>query len=308
MTTDGTILVEHLSKSFGPVRAVDDLSFQVAPGRVTGFLGPNGAGKTTTLRMLLGLVRPDVGHRDDRRAAPTPDPPAAAHRRGRARGGELPPRPHGARPPAALRPAGRRPRRARRRRCSSSSACPPRPTVGSAASRSACASASPWPRPCWATRGSCCSTSPPTASTRRASAGCAASCARSPPRAAPCWCPATCCRRSSRRSTTSSSSPAAGSRTRRRCADLARMARVQVRAVSPDAAGLAALVERSGVDAHRRRSTRGWPTSADVDAATVGAAAFAAGVELHELTSRDPGPRRAVPPARRRCRDRRGGA
>ena len=61
MTTDGTILVEHLSKSFGPVRAVDDLSFQVAPGRVTGFLGPNGAGKTTTLRMLLGLVRPTAG-------------------------------------------------------------------------------------------------------------------------------------------------------------------------------------------------------------------------------------------------------
>lgn len=61
MTTDGTILVDHLSKSFGPVRAVDDLSFQVAPGRVTGFLGPNGAGKTTTLRMLLGLVRPTSG-------------------------------------------------------------------------------------------------------------------------------------------------------------------------------------------------------------------------------------------------------
>jgi len=61
MTTDGTILVDHLSKSFGPVRAVDDLSFEVAPGRVTGFLGPNGAGKTTTLRMLLGLVRPTSG-------------------------------------------------------------------------------------------------------------------------------------------------------------------------------------------------------------------------------------------------------
>lgn len=61
MTTDGTILVDHLSKSFGSVRAVDDLSFQVAPGRVTGFLGPNGAGKTTTLRMLLGLVRPTSG-------------------------------------------------------------------------------------------------------------------------------------------------------------------------------------------------------------------------------------------------------
>ena len=50
-----------LSKSFGRVRAVHDLTFEVAPGKVTGFLGPNGAGKTTTLRMLLGLVRPDSG-------------------------------------------------------------------------------------------------------------------------------------------------------------------------------------------------------------------------------------------------------
>lgn len=50
------IEVHGLSKQFGPVLAVDDLSFEVAAGRVTGFLGPNGAGKTTTLRMLLGLV------------------------------------------------------------------------------------------------------------------------------------------------------------------------------------------------------------------------------------------------------------
>ena len=50
------IEVHGLSKRFGPVRAVDDLSFEVAQGRVTGFLGPNGSGKTTTLRMLLGLV------------------------------------------------------------------------------------------------------------------------------------------------------------------------------------------------------------------------------------------------------------
>ena len=59
--TDGVIAVEHLSKHFGKVRAVDDLSFTVHPGRVTGFLGPNGAGKTTTLRILLGLVRQDAG-------------------------------------------------------------------------------------------------------------------------------------------------------------------------------------------------------------------------------------------------------
>ncbi|MCV2488731.1 ABC transporter ATP-binding protein [Geodermatophilus sp. YIM 151500] len=53
--------VSGLTKSFGPVRAVSDLSFTVEPGSVTGFLGPNGAGKTTTLRMVLGLERPDAG-------------------------------------------------------------------------------------------------------------------------------------------------------------------------------------------------------------------------------------------------------
>ena len=53
--------VDHLTKRYGTVAAVDDLSFEVAPGRVTGFLGPNGAGKTTTLRMLLGLAAPDSG-------------------------------------------------------------------------------------------------------------------------------------------------------------------------------------------------------------------------------------------------------
>ncbi len=55
------VVVAGLTKSFGPVRAVDELSFTVEPGSVTGFLGPNGAGKTTTLRMLLGLVTPDAG-------------------------------------------------------------------------------------------------------------------------------------------------------------------------------------------------------------------------------------------------------
>lgn len=55
------IVVEHLCKDFGTVRAVDDLTFTVASGAVTGFLGPNGAGKTTTLRCLLGLVSPTAG-------------------------------------------------------------------------------------------------------------------------------------------------------------------------------------------------------------------------------------------------------
>jgi ABC-2 type transport system ATP-binding protein len=55
------IQAHGLTKNYGSVRAVDDLSFSVQRGSVTGFLGPNGAGKTTTLRMLLGLVAPDAG-------------------------------------------------------------------------------------------------------------------------------------------------------------------------------------------------------------------------------------------------------
>ena len=56
-----TIEIHSLTKQFGDVLAVDDLSFELSPGHVTGFLGPNGAGKTTTLRMLLGLVEPTGG-------------------------------------------------------------------------------------------------------------------------------------------------------------------------------------------------------------------------------------------------------
>ena len=55
------IEVRGLTKQYGAVRAVDDLTFDVAPGKVTGFLGPNGAGKSTTMRMILGLDRPTAG-------------------------------------------------------------------------------------------------------------------------------------------------------------------------------------------------------------------------------------------------------
>src|SRR5690349_23294390 len=55
------ISVSHLTKRYGPVLPVDDLSFEVHPGKVTGFLGPNGAGKTTTLKTLLGLAAPTAG-------------------------------------------------------------------------------------------------------------------------------------------------------------------------------------------------------------------------------------------------------
>ena len=109
------IVVSGLTKQYKNVRAVDDLSFTVEPGRVTGFLGPNGAGKTTTLRMLLNLVTPTAGtatiggqrYADLHR-------PAAARRRGpggvqRAQG------PHRPQPPADDLRRGRAARAPRRR-------------------------------------------------------------------------------------------------------------------------------------------------------------------------------------------------
>ena len=55
------IKTEHLTKHYGTLTAVEDVSFQVGPGEVLGFLGPNGAGKTTTMRMLAGFVTPTSG-------------------------------------------------------------------------------------------------------------------------------------------------------------------------------------------------------------------------------------------------------
>jgi ABC-2 type transport system ATP-binding protein len=56
-----SIFVSHLSKEFGPQKAVNDISFQVGKGEILGFLGPNGAGKTTTMRMITGYLAPDAG-------------------------------------------------------------------------------------------------------------------------------------------------------------------------------------------------------------------------------------------------------
>lgn len=53
--------IHQISKSFGSFKAVDDVSFEVNPGRIFGFLGTNGAGKTTTMRMILDIIRPDTG-------------------------------------------------------------------------------------------------------------------------------------------------------------------------------------------------------------------------------------------------------
>ena len=58
---DFAIQTEGLSRSFGAVRAVEDVSLKIPAGTIFGFLGPNGSGKTTTIRLLLGLLEPDRG-------------------------------------------------------------------------------------------------------------------------------------------------------------------------------------------------------------------------------------------------------
>lgn len=61
MSARTAIHVEHIAKSYGDFRAVDDLSFEVFPGEVFAILGPNGAGKSTTIRMILDILKPDTG-------------------------------------------------------------------------------------------------------------------------------------------------------------------------------------------------------------------------------------------------------
>jgi ABC-2 type transport system ATP-binding protein len=61
LKSEPIIRIEHLSRSFGTVKAIDDLSLEVPAGIVFGFLGPNGAGKTTTIHLLLGLLEPTHG-------------------------------------------------------------------------------------------------------------------------------------------------------------------------------------------------------------------------------------------------------
>ena len=202
-----SIQIHGLTKRFGNVVAVDDLSFEVAQGSVTGFLGPNGAGKTTTLRMLLGLIEPTAGARRSP-ASPIGSSSirSATSERSSNRRASTP----AAEPETTfaccaslrayrLQPSRRGPRRGRPRRC--------RLTAGSRASRSACASGSASPPPCSGSPKYSSSTSPPTASTPRASTGCASSSAPTPTKDAACSYPATSWPRSPRPSTTSSSSP-----------------------------------------------------------------------------------------------------
>ena len=287
MTTDGTIRVEHLSKSFGTVRAVDDLSFQVAPGRVTGFLGPNGAGKTTTLRMLLGLVRPTSGtatiggrsYGQIRRplhvvgaaleaASFHPGRTALDHLRlytpqvgvpdARARQVlEL----VGLSAAADRRVGGFSLGMRQRLALATTLLGDPRVLLLDEPANGLDPEGIRWLRGflrALAAEGRTVLVSSHVLSEVEQTVDDVVIIARG-------------------RLAHASS-----------LAELAGMARVQVRAVSPDAAGLAALVERSAWT----RTAVADPRVADlldVDAATVGAAAFAAGLELHELTSRDPG-------------------
>src|SRR3970040_1063896 len=68
------VVVDHLSKSYGQVKAVADVSFGVAEGEIFGFLGPNGAGKTTTIEMITGLRRPAAGRIELRGISVWPHP------------------------------------------------------------------------------------------------------------------------------------------------------------------------------------------------------------------------------------------
>ena len=61
VATEPAISVNNLTRRFGDFTAVDDISFEVAPGEVFGFLGANGAGKTTAIKMLIGLLAPTSG-------------------------------------------------------------------------------------------------------------------------------------------------------------------------------------------------------------------------------------------------------
>ena len=182
----------RLSKTYGGVAALEEVTFTAAPGRVTGFLGLNGSGKTTTLRMLLGLSRPTAGealingvrYRDLRH--PLREVGAVLEQ------GVEPPRPDRARAICSPRrcwpaPAGRG-----STSCSSTSGWPTPRGSGPGTTRSACGSGWRWRPRCSASRRCWCWTSRPTASTRPASPGCAACCGRTPRPAAPCCSPATC--------------------------------------------------------------------------------------------------------------------
>jgi branched-chain amino acid transport system ATP-binding protein len=83
--TDALLSVENISRRFGGLRAVDQASFAVMPGRITALIGPNGAGKTTLFSIVSGFLRPDAGRILYEGADITGEPPHKLARRGIAR-------------------------------------------------------------------------------------------------------------------------------------------------------------------------------------------------------------------------------
>ena len=171
------VRLDRLAKRFGPVHAVDGVSFTVGRGEVLGFLGPNGAGKSTTMRMLTGFITPSAGTAQVLGFDVVRDPIEAKRRVGYL--------PEGAplygdmtvlaflrfvaemRGWKARRASGASTRRSpapssRRWRTGRSRPCPRASSAGSASPRRSCTT-----RRCW------CWTSPPTGSTRTRSTGCA---------------------------------------------------------------------------------------------------------------------------------------
>ena len=71
------IEVQHVTKRYGRVTAVDDVSFRVEPGEILGFLGPNGAGKTTTMQLMLSLIHGEGCTLFDGQSTPNSSSPAA---------------------------------------------------------------------------------------------------------------------------------------------------------------------------------------------------------------------------------------
>ena len=281
--TGARIEIRGLTKRFGSFVAVDDLSFDVEPGRITGFLGPNGAGKTTTLRMLLGLVHQTERDRDDRRAAlrrPRPRPQqtvgaaleATNFHPGRSGRDHL----------RVLADAGGDPARRGSTSCSSSPASRRRRASGPASTAWACASASAWRPRCSATPRCSSSTSPPTAWTPRASAGCAASCATSAARARRSSSRATCSRRSSRPSTRSSSSPTAASCGRARWPSCAARRGALVRTSDPERLAGALRV----ADVTSTPAPDGALVADTVDLRLIGDVALRAGLPIYGLEAR----------------------
>ena len=190
------ITVDHLTKSYRGLTAVDDVSFTARPGRVTGFLGPNGAGKSTTMRIMVGLTPATSGHVEvlGGRYADLPNPgleigvllDASAQHAGRT-GREI-------LTLAALTMG--LPKSRVDQMLDRVSLTGKERTAGSATTPSACGNGSA-SRARWsAIRESWSSTSPRTAWTRPASAGCATSSASTPTAAAPSCSPPTSSTRS----------------------------------------------------------------------------------------------------------------